>query len=440
MHPAQATFRPNPLSAVMKLNYQNQTTDPRLPHSPVGSARTTETEFAECFQPVKEFGTDVGANLSLQQGATHETYQPDIPGSTLHLRSMRDHKKHDGAEDTSISTQDTEPAIDRSGSFAKTTSKSGPIFDSRPHEAGLMTRQTRFASDKQDASQESDSIFESYQEGQASPLLEQQEQLPDEKSKSSSVDTKSIIMLEGWVYKRGNWMNPSFKKRWFVMHEDRDGKGVQISYYKSDRPADRVHPLGCLSLEGMKAEVHADTGKKSRRFSFSLTPSVKNTNGNKTRTMVCAVETFEERRKWTEKLATSRAKMAAPVSAELSKSTTSSQGKNVCEGFVHVRTSWLGSFKKRWLVLQEDQSPSKCMHLSYYKCKDGPEPAMVRSYCACFVLKWSGTLPLFPILTFAFTLASFIGMSLLGWRYSGEEHRGKGRRGLCNHPARRHQQ
>ena len=87
-------------------------------------------------------------------------------------------------------------------------------------------------------------------------------------------DATSDVLLEGWVYKRGNWMNPSFKKRWFVMHEDQDGKGVQISYYKSDKPADRARPLGCLSLDGMKIEVHAGEGMDCKLFSFSLTPSI----------------------------------------------------------------------------------------------------------------------------------------------------------------------
>ena len=128
------------------------------------------------------------------------------------------------------------------------------------------------------------------------------------------------IACEGWVHKRGDWRNPTFKRRWFVLKEhENPGQGWVLRYYKSLDDGDgSLLPQGSLSVAGMLVQSNAGRSGKvffvfssgvqmregqrkslTRAFCkqmpcFAMTPAVENANGHHVRRILCACDSSEE--------------------------------------------------------------------------------------------------------------------------------------------------
>ena len=112
------------------------------------------------------------------------------------------------------------------------------------------------------------------------------------------------VVLEGWVYKQGDWRNPAFQKRWFVLrqHQDRE-RGMILTYFTSKDSAttDSFSSKGSLICQGMTVEnigeIRSSTLGKALEC-FAITSR----EGISIRRMVCGCETRRERRQWVNSL------------------------------------------------------------------------------------------------------------------------------------------
>lgn len=100
-------------------------------------------------------------------------------------------------------------------------------------------------------------------------------------------------VVSGCVYKRGNWMNPTFQKRWMTLSFD----GV-LAYYLSenDQRTGTRNCQGKLSCKGMK--ITEDTGQSifsGKLFCFAVAASSRALDG---RYMTLACDTNAERTEW----------------------------------------------------------------------------------------------------------------------------------------------
>ena len=91
-------------------------------------------------------------------------------------------------------------------------------------------------------------------------------------------------VCSGWVWKRGDWRNPSYKKRWFVLFED-----GALDYFSSphDPKTDRLGSLHCRRMH-----VEEDAGSNLQgmhRFAIK---------GKDTRRIVLACPSLSERALW----------------------------------------------------------------------------------------------------------------------------------------------
>ena len=92
------------------------------------------------------------------------------------------------------------------------------------------------------------------------------------------------IVCSGWVWKRGDWRNPSYKKRWFVLFED-----GALDYFSSpnDPKTDRLGSLHCRRMH-----VEEDAGSNLQGMHrFAIT-------GKGTRRLVLACPSLSERALW----------------------------------------------------------------------------------------------------------------------------------------------
>ena len=192
--------------------------------------------------------------------------------------------------------------------------------------------------------------------------------------------------LEGWVYKRGDWRNPSYKKRWFVLRAHPDVRmGKQLSYWKSKDAADAREPAnGSLVVEGMHVEAETETGTGGSAqllHGFAFTPQTGNENGHSIRRILCACETSEERDRWAEVLSAASAQIESDVhkarlrkiSQVLEQHSYAMQGESrPLVGVVYKQGAFPNpAFQKRWFALREHRvknRPSGIM-LDYFKAK-----------------------------------------------------------------------
>ena len=122
----------------------------------------------------------------------------------------------------------------------------------------------------------------------------------------------SKVMRAGWVYKRGDWSNPAFKKRWFVL---RGGRRPMLAYYKRREDPDDHRPAkGYILVEGMK--VAADTGSadgpEGQVECFAISAAGSDNDGSARRRILCACESQDEREAWTRELRTAAASCDKP--------------------------------------------------------------------------------------------------------------------------------
>lgn len=136
----------------------------------------------------------------------------------------------------------------------------------------------------------------------------------NEKLRANSLSPRSSIrgahteiICEGFVYKRGDWRNPSYKKRYMILTSN------VVTYYKTkeDRQADNA-PCGKFSSESLNVEC--DTGRcdgpDGLMACFAMTPANIPFNKGHVRRILCGCDSLSERQKWTDALTASSVKYA----------------------------------------------------------------------------------------------------------------------------------
>jgi hypothetical protein len=125
----------------------------------------------------------------------------------------------------------------------------------------------------------------------------------------------SKVMHAGWVYKRGDWTNPAFKKRWFVL---RGGQRPTLSYYKTREDSDAHQPpRGHVLVDGMEvaSDTGSDDGPEGKVECFAISAASGPDNGGTARRILCACDSKEERAAWTRALLTAAASCDNPDEA-----------------------------------------------------------------------------------------------------------------------------
>jgi len=127
-------------------------------------------------------------------------------------------------------------------------------------------------------------------------------------SGSSSNDTATRdAAFSGWIWKKGDWRNPYFQRRWGVLQE---GK---LAYYKSEEDArEKKKARGEIAVAGMR--IQRDTGSDLSPAGdplalFSITPTNTAENRGHVRTIVLGAESQELRARWVDALADADAAM-----------------------------------------------------------------------------------------------------------------------------------
>ena len=110
---------------------------------------------------------------------------------------------------------------------------------------------------------------------------------------SVAVSFVEEVVCSGWVYKRGDWRNPRFQKRWMVLTTD-----GWLKYYKSESDAGKpgAHHASQGSIYCEKLVIEEDSGMSisGTLYCFSL----RVTFGTSKRKMLCACDTDLERTTW----------------------------------------------------------------------------------------------------------------------------------------------
>ena len=96
-----------------------------------------------------------------------------------------------------------------------------------------------------------------------------------------------LDVCEGWVWKRGNWLNAKYQKRWFSL------RGGVLRYFKSDEEAasTRAEAQGTLSVARMHVEddTGTDQGPEGPLAGFAITPAAVAKNRGHVRRIQCGV-------------------------------------------------------------------------------------------------------------------------------------------------------
>jgi len=103
------------------------------------------------------------------------------------------------------------------------------------------------------------------------------------------------VRHEGWVHKRGDWRNPTFQRRWFVL------EGGVLRYFKAkedENSPDKAQ--ACLSLREMVVEADAgsEAGPDGKVWCFAFTPGDVQGNEGHHRRILCGCQSESERDAW----------------------------------------------------------------------------------------------------------------------------------------------
>lgn len=129
------------------------------------------------------------------------------------------------------------------------------------------------------------------------------EKLENDRTKGSSNEGANEHFREGWCFKRGDWRNPTYQKRWFVL------KGDTLWYFKSKQDAESTdNASGSLCVRDMLVEADAGvhSGPEGSLLCFALTPADVAENEGHVRRILCGCVSAEERDAWSTALSAAR--------------------------------------------------------------------------------------------------------------------------------------
>ena len=108
--------------------------------------------------------------------------------------------------------------------------------------------------------------------------------------------------LEGWVYKQGDWRNPSFKKRWFLLTQQAEHPHLPVLYYFKSRQDshDAALSSGALQCAGLlfEPDVGVENSAQSGPLHCFAMTSAAGSASTTTRRIVCGCLSASERFRW----------------------------------------------------------------------------------------------------------------------------------------------